>query len=247
MQEPTVVETESTTAATTSATKAQPEEDNPLEFYKTPEWVTDIALRRLALSAFRRPLRFLDPAAGDGAILSRLRDLVHPDSTFHAIELDADRAKMCSDLGFQTLQGDAFALAWPEVDVVIINPPFSYSLEFLQKAFYLWKAGNIETVAFFSRMAVLETPTRSTWIREHMPNRISAIPTRITFEVREGSKATTAQWQHIWMFWDPPLGGGLGEAQQLSQLEIVPTAECTQRLVQKKKAPRRSRKTVEGT
>lgn len=95
------------------------------DYYATPAWCTLAILRHLPL---RPKQRAFDPCAGDGAILRAIRSLYPMSVEIDGIELDEGRAKAAG-----VRQGDALAIEdWGKPDLVLTNPPFSASMQFVE-------------------------------------------------------------------------------------------------------------------
>jgi predicted RNA methylase len=95
------------------------------DFYSTPAWCTRRILEALALP---KGLRWLDPCAGEGAILEVVAACADP-KEIHGIELRVEPAILW---GFTC--ADALAVSWPDSDVLIMNPPFSLARDFVGRA-----------------------------------------------------------------------------------------------------------------
>lgn len=77
---------------------------------------------------------WLDPAAGDGAIISAMRG--HPafaKSTWAAIEIDARHCTALREVSTTVTIDDALSVSWPYAGVVM-NPPFVKLDEFWSRA-----------------------------------------------------------------------------------------------------------------
>jgi Uncharacterised methyltransferase family (DUF6094) len=90
-------------------------------YYPLPE-AEGIKLR--ALLSFTGPASVIDPCVGQGAALQ----LVTSDAVLrlYGVELDADRARIASANGIETIQGNAFdAVVLPEsFSLLYLNPPY---------------------------------------------------------------------------------------------------------------------------
>lgn len=96
---------------------------DPLDFYPTPLSVTGVLRDWLAAHPGAPPAgaSFLDPAAGEGAIVRSMRE-VWGGSFWHAIEIDPTRASLAEDVAEDVTTGDALQVEWPCAHVVM-NPP----------------------------------------------------------------------------------------------------------------------------
>lgn len=131
----------------------------PDDFYKTPPAVTRAILRALDL---RAGSVVLDPACGDGAILD-VADAMGCASV--GIELDAGRAIKAQATGRVVEVRDALsAESWPRADVIVMNPPYSLAMGFMQRALAEAKPHGIGVVALL-RLAWLESAGRAAFHR----------------------------------------------------------------------------------
>jgi hypothetical protein len=97
-----------------------------LDYYPTPRIVTHVVARWLVdAGALRGDVACLDPAGGVGDLILGVRD-VPPMATsrWHAIEIDATRARQLEDVADDVIVGDALSVEWPRA-MVLSNPPFS--------------------------------------------------------------------------------------------------------------------------
>ena len=90
-------------------------------YYPLPE-AEGVKLRSLLL--FSEPASVIDPCVGQGTAL----DLVTSDAPVrsYGVELDAERARIATANGIETIQGNAFdAIARPEsFSLLYLNPPY---------------------------------------------------------------------------------------------------------------------------
>ncbi|GGB64741.1 ParB/RepB/Spo0J family partition protein [Deinococcus soli (ex Cha et al. 2016)] len=95
---------------------------NPLDFFATPAPVITEMFKRIW--PWRQGARFLEPSAGEGAIV----DALHEDHGVRAdcLELHPDRADAIRKRGYDVIGGD-FLTFTPEqpYDYVLMNPPFT--------------------------------------------------------------------------------------------------------------------------
>lgn len=116
-------------------TAREPTERDPLDFYPTPFDV----LAALAAWIHMRPgcpgpsANMLDPAAGEGAIVSAMRGLGWGEAHWSAIEIHPRRFELVSALAEHPVRGDALTVDWHQAHVVM-NPPFGLLDAFWAKA-----------------------------------------------------------------------------------------------------------------
>jgi hypothetical protein len=119
-------------------------ETNPLQFYRTPPWVTWL-LVKYALSRLGPGLRIVELGSGDGFIAKEILSCLDLEiESYVAVELDKERAALChqviSPLGGKVLWADVLTLSdfqvelLGRVDVIIMNPPFDKAHLFLLSA-----------------------------------------------------------------------------------------------------------------
>jgi len=117
------------------------------DFYATPAWCVEALLPKL------RPFAsVLDPSAGRGAILDAVREWESGAATC-GFELDRRRAGECAGAGHYVYCADALAVPWPCTDVIVMNPPFSFLMEFIEEA--LGQKHNETEVACLLRLGFL--------------------------------------------------------------------------------------------
>src|SRR3989304_3354977 len=112
----------------------------------TPEWLADKMCKK-AFDAYYNVSglypRILEPSAGTGAIAdkliaTRIYNLKHSNIT--CVELNADKCKVLSDKGYNTIHGDFMYLDFYQVyDLIIAAPPFNKNidLQHIQKMYDL--------------------------------------------------------------------------------------------------------------
>lgn len=107
------------------------------DFYPTPPEAIDALIlwllrnpRGLPPVDWRRGI--VDPAAGHGAILSRLADWGFPPTLLGALELRAPAALVLREIAWTLAIGDSLALPWPAMHA-IQNPPFALIDPFLAR------------------------------------------------------------------------------------------------------------------
>lgn len=102
------------------------------DYYPTPSWCVRRILEKIDAPA---GLTWLEPCAGDGALVRALR--AHDaKAEIGAFELREDAMSSLHRAGADvSVCCDALLLTdWPTADVVLMNPPFSRAIEFCKKA-----------------------------------------------------------------------------------------------------------------
>ena len=103
------------------------------QHFPTPVWVIErLWTVGLARGWWAGCGSLLDPACGEGQILTTLRP--HGLRTL-GLELDATRAAQARQAGHEVFTCDALAAAWPAADLLVMNSPYGdLALPFLKKA-----------------------------------------------------------------------------------------------------------------
>lgn len=164
------------------------------DFYTTPAWCVKAIWPKL--SAFST---CLDPCAGEGRLLMALQDLASS-PMYRGIELDAERATLCAaQNGIGCVSGDALVnpadWLFPNLhrpyDLVIMNPPYSLALEFIQAAL----ASDAAETAVLLRLNFLASAKRAKFWREH-PCDVYVLPKRPSFAVFMSCKKSPVEIVH---------------------------------------------------
>lgn len=148
----------------------------PRELYPTPPEVVDALLAKLTL----RPTdRFLEPCYGTGAIFDKI-DLPANQKSFAEIEKGIDY--LTTDFSTQ--------------DVIITNPPFSLTEEFIRKS--LSELAPDGTMAYLQRVNYLGAVCRLPfWKQIGFPEKTPVIVPRPRF-IGGGSDSC----EYMWFIWD---------------------------------------------
>jgi len=173
-----------------SSTKKNSKKRIENDYYPTPDWCIDRLLDDLVLP----PGNWLEPGAGDGAVIRALNKSYKRPITWTAIEL---QDKFKSDLEAivepsRVHMESYFEMSLnKEYDVVITNPPFSKALEFIKKSIEL----EPEYVCMLLRLNFMGSGERSDYLREHTPD-IYVIPNRPSFNGKG-----TDSIEYAWFVW----------------------------------------------
>ena len=175
----------------------------PGDFYRTPEWVTRAILPHLPTGG-----TILDAGCGDGSILSVLV-AEHLDGVVLGVDNDpalvaATRSRCGTDADGSHLASIVVGdfLRWDQpVDLVIANPPFSLSLEFVEVALEATSARH-GVVAMLLRLGWLAGRKRSDFHRAH-PSDVFVLERRPSFTADGGTDAS----EYAWFVWGPGRGG----------------------------------------
>lgn len=94
-----------------------------LDFYPTPAPVARVLYDFLKAQGLESSAAFLDPAAGNGALIHAGRD-VWPEAHWSAIEIDPQHRDALELVAEDVVIDDALAVDWPRDTVIPSNPPF---------------------------------------------------------------------------------------------------------------------------
>lgn len=163
------------------------------DYHPTPAW----CVRRI-VEALNLPRgTWLEPSAGDGAIVREVR--TRADRVL-AMEIRAEcRSDLVRSGADEVILGDALAQPWPRTDVVIGNPPYTLAEDFARKAVVA-----SAHVVFLLRLNWLAVRGRVAWLRDHTPD-VWVMPERPSFD---GSGATDAT-SYAWLHWHTDAAGRL--------------------------------------
>ena len=168
------------------------------DFYRTPAEVTRQCIRKVV--GWRiNGLSVLDPSAGDGAILDVAKEF---GARGVGLEIDGGRALAAAAKGHVISIADALMTSWPEADLLIGNPPFSYALEFATRAAE-WSRRHERQAALLLRLAFLESVGRVKFHREY-PADVHVLAKRPSFT--ENGKSDSCAY--AWFVWSPGIERG---------------------------------------
>lgn len=153
------------------------------DFYRTPASCTRSILHA-AFPPFTAKFgaRVLDPCCGDGAILDVVKQ-EWPAAETHGIELDKERASIAMERG-HNVRSYPDALDdhdWSRNErphLILMNPPFSLSLEFVERA--LREVDPFGVVCALLRLNWLASVRRAPFLRAHTPS-VYVLPKRPSF------------------------------------------------------------------
>jgi len=146
--------------------------------YYTPRWCIELLIERID---FTKVNTFLEPCKGDGRILEYIpKDVV---SSWY--ELDYGE-----DYFISPLQPNYW-------DLIITNPPFSKSIEFLDRSLLQAK-----TVCYLQRLNWLGSKTRKDFWNANTPDKIFVLAQRPQFMKEMGLKSGSDSTEYAWFIWD---------------------------------------------
>lgn len=180
-----------------------------LEQYFTPAWVVSALLPHIPLGG-----TVLDPAAGMLHLLEPLLySGVKETKDMFAIEIDGglvDKWSLSLPVG-HAIHADALEDRndgepwWPATDLIVMNPPFSKAVAFLERAFEAVKFGG--TVAALLRLSFLDSKGRLPFHLEHQGDMV-VLSERPSFIMpdEDGGKGTDTATV-AWFIYGPGRGG----------------------------------------
>ncbi len=172
------------------------------DFYETPAWCIDAIVPHLPLTG--EPI-ILDAGSGTGAISARLA-AINPKAEIIAIEkqpelVEKSRARGLNNVEFRRacfLNDELDTLRAP--DLVIMNPPFGFAMNFVVRALQIVKRGG--TVCALLRLPWLASKSRREFHKKH-PSDIGVLTKRPSFIGGGKTDAT----DYAWFLWGPDRGG----------------------------------------
>lgn len=145
------------------------------DFYPTPPRTLKVLFDKLDLSKVHS---FLEPCKGDGRILDLIPD--HIDKFWCEISFGKDYFDYTFD-----------------VDLIVTNPPFSISLEFIQKSLK-----EAKTVCYLQRLNWLGSKKRKPFWNEFTPDKLFVLSERPQFKKELGLGGGTDSTEYAWFIWD---------------------------------------------
>lgn len=163
-----------------------------VDAYPTPAW----AIKRFIEVAELPGGRWLEPCAGDGAVL-RATDGLRSDIEWEAWELRDEAEKVLRKHTAVVKIGDCLELPVGErFDVAITNPPFSIAQLVLERMLKISRH-----VVLLLRLNYLGSEERVAFLRDNMPD-VNVLPNRPIFGPNRKGKLGTDSIEYAWMTWD---------------------------------------------
>lgn len=187
------------------------------DYYPTPAWCVHRFLEAWWTPAFMlsRPMRWVEPCAGDGAIIRAVNDpdpldngwrgvrgvlRTEPRIEWDARELRPEAQPFLAPLVAtdRLVIGDALSSPAPAEpwDVMLTNPPFCLAMEFVR-----WGLEHARVVAVLERLNFLGSEERSKWMREHAPD-VYVLPNRPVFGRNAKGELGTDSIEYAWFVFD---------------------------------------------
>jgi SAM-dependent methyltransferase len=138
------------------------------------------------------PTSILDPACGYGELLQH----IDADEKF-GIDITPDFRSSCNKRGIKFQEADSLGVDWPEVDIIVSNPPFSLLDDFAARI--IDKTFESDCHAFIlTSVQWIDDGRRRERLEKCKPNRILRMPKRLSFTGDGKSGPTT----YCWMVYD---------------------------------------------
>lgn len=183
--------------------------DNPLQIFNTPAWCVHRLLERVSLPAGE----WLEPSAGDGAIVAAVDDWYEN----HALGCEAGKDIVWTKQDIRDLPGLTHVGDYKQsqplgrFDVGITNPAFGEAFDFVNRMMV-----QCDQVALLMRVNWLSSAMRRDWLSAHMPD-VYVLPNRPSFE-----KHRTDNSEYCWLHWPTVRKRARGKVEVLA---ITPKAE----------------------
>jgi hypothetical protein len=177
---------------------------NPADYYPTPAWCVDRLLDAVALPGGR----WVEPAAGDGAIIRAVNARVPGVAwTCHELRAECEPALLALP-GVEAVHvGSYLHTAAPLADVIITNPPFSLARDFVAASL-----PRARYVAMLLRLNFLSSGERANLMRSNAPD-VYVLPNRPSFS----GGGRTDSVEYAWFVWPEERGRSAGKVQVLAE------------------------------
>ena len=168
---------------------------SPYDFYATPKPTIDAMLDQFDFTYVRS---FLEPSAGDGAIIKEL-NARYPNTPILSIELDSAHYEELKAISNNDVLLQDFLTTSPEVlqcyQMIIGNPPFSLAQEFLEHILSNIKLEE-QGVIMLLRLGFLGSQKRHEFWQKYPPCKILPLSKRPSFT----GHGTDSQ-EYAWFCW----------------------------------------------
>jgi hypothetical protein len=116
------------------------------DFFFTPDAVVNEMLSQLPLPC-DAVFKMLEPSAGQGHILDLVKENF-PNAEYMVIEQNPNHCTRLKEKGYSPIQADFMEVEPSPIDVVLMNPPFTYEMEHIRHAYeFLDEDGVLITIA----------------------------------------------------------------------------------------------------
>lgn len=128
---------------------------------------------------FKKVTTFLEPCKGDGRILDYIPDNI----VKYWCEIKEGK--------------DYLKTKFSDIDLIITNPPFSISLDFINKSLQ-----EAKTVIYLHRLNWLGSQHRKQFWNKNTPDKIFVLSKRPQFRKELGLEKGTDSTEYAWFIWD---------------------------------------------
>lgn len=151
----------------------------PQDKYYTPRWCIELLFQRID---FNKVNSFLEPCCGDGRIVNLLP----------IKDMYVDTCEIDEDIDYLQYTIGKYAF-----DLIVTNPPFSKSIEFLTKSLK-----EAKTVCYLQRLNWLGSQERKEFWNNNTPDKIFVLSKRPQFMKEMGLKSGSDSTEYAWFIWD---------------------------------------------
>jgi 23S rRNA A1618 N6-methylase RlmF len=164
----------------------------PQDKYYTPRWCIQLLIDRIDFSKVNS---FLEPCNGDGRISKEveiaIRKVHNNTILLDACEIDYGVDYLTYDIHTGIISVNKL------YDLIITNPPFSKSIEFLTKSLK-----EASTVCYLQRLNWLGSQERKEFWNNNTPDKIFVLSKRPQFMKEMGLKSGSDSTEYAWFIWD---------------------------------------------
>jgi hypothetical protein len=185
----------------------------PHDFYATPRWCVSRLLEAVQIPAGA----WLEPCAGEGDIVSAVSKC-RSDVIWDVFEVREECRQalygLQEALSVRRVRiGDFLSANVPkEYVATLMNPPFTYAKEFIDRA-----KSCSDWVVSLERLNFMGGEERSAWMRADMPD-VYILPNRPSF-----TGSGTDSIEYAWFVWGPDRG------QRQGRIEVLPSTPIEER------------------
>jgi len=170
------------------------------DFYETPSWCVEAILPHLPLGGV-----VLDPCAGKGAILRAAGKAFHQFNGYEINPLFEAIGFEDEDTLYWVCLDSLGEHIWQRADVVLMNPPFSKKVEFVERSIKEQSPRHGTTCALLP-ISFLGSQKRREFVIAN-PCDVYVMSDRPSFGLNKAGKKGTDSCYYAWFVWGPGRGG----------------------------------------